>query len=178
MRVNKLVKVISFLLVIPCVAALFVACKNEPSETDGKEAFIDQLKRDFATSENDEAIEFTADPFAQLADLSAMFSIDVSLRENRVYLNGTLYDSIKLITSPEISYDERLLIGTNPSITNDEVATVMQKIQSSESCYVLETESATPHAKAQKIAVYIIDGKYYFVSYSNYDNNELIRIHY
>ena len=50
----------------------------------------------------------------------------------------------------------------------------MQKIQNSETCYMLETESTT--AKAKKIAVYIVDGKYYFVNFSS--SNELIRIHY
>lgn len=175
MRSIKFIRVLSFILLFSCISASFVGCNRENKDdlTD-KEKFINQIKYDFNSFVNGKTIEFTVEPFAQLADLSAMFSIDFKILESCIYLNDILYDSIKVIGSPEISYNNALLASANESVTNDEVVTIMQKMQNSETCYILETESTT--AKAKKIAVYIIDGKYYFVNFSN--SNELIRIHY
>ncbi len=175
MRYVKFIKVVSFILLFSCISASFAGCNRENKDdlTD-KEKFINQIKQDFNCISDCDTIEFTAEPFAQLADLSAMFSIDFKIYEGRIYLNDILYDSIKVIDSPEISYNNALLTSVNESATNDELFTVMQKMQSSETCYMLETESTA--AKSKKIAVYVIDGKYYLVNFSNSD--ELIRIHY
>ena len=174
MRYIKFIKVVSFILLFSCISISFVGCNRKNDNLTDKEKFINQIKQDFNCTSDCGAIEFTVAPFAQLVDLSAMFSIDFKLVENCIYINDVLYDSINVISSPKISYNDTLLTNASASTTKDEVATVMQKMLNSEACYILETESST--AKAKKIAVYIIDGEYYFVSFS--DSNELIRIHY
>lgn len=175
MRYVKFIKVVSFILLLSCISSLFVGCNTEKNnDLTDKEKLIVQIKQDFNNAVNDEIIEFTANPYAQLVSLSAMFSLDFKILENCIYINDVLYDSVKVINSPEISYNATLLENANELVTKDEVTTVMQKIQNSETCYMLETESTT--AKAKKIAVYIVDGKYYFVNFSS--SNELIRIHY
>ena len=171
----KFIKVVGFILLFSCFSTAFAGCNRENNDdlTD-KEKFINQIKQDFNSSVNGEIIEFVVEPFAQSANLSAVFSIDFKILEGGIYFNDILYDSIKVISSPEISYNNALLSSANKSVTNDEVVTIMQKMQNSERCYMLETESNITISK--KIAVYVIDGNYYFVSLSNSD--ELIRIHY
>lgn len=190
MRKNNLVRTVFLILLLSAVLLSAVGCHraskyilpdnseiNVESDNDDltdKSKFIGKINADFNISENSETTEFTAEPFAQMADLSAVFSVDFKISENSIYIGDTLYESVKVISSPEISYNNALLASANKSVTNDEVFATVQKMQSCEACYMLETESTT--AKAKKIAVYVIDGDYYFVSFSN--SNEISRIHY
>ncbi len=175
MRSIKFIRVVSFILLFSCISALFCGCKSENNDdlTD-KENFINQIKQDFDCTSDCDAIEFTAEPFAQSATLSAAFSLDFKILENCIYINDILYDSFYISNEPEISYNEALLVSINKEVTNEEVNNVIQKVQNCENCYMLETQSADSISK--KIAIYKIDDVFYFLSLNT--GNQLIRIFY
>lgn len=79
--------------------------------------------------------------------LSASFSVDVKLADNNIYINEALYDSVNIVNSPEISYNQASLKSTNKSVTDAEVLEIVRKIQNHESCYILETQSAKSISK-------------------------------
>ncbi len=175
MRYVNFIKVVSLFLLFSCISISFAGCNRESNDDlADKENLINQIKQDFNCTSDSGAIEFTIDGFAQSATLSAAFSVDVKIADNNFYFNEILYDSFYISNDIEISYNEDLLVSINEKITNEEVKDVIQKIQSCNNCYMLETQNANSISK--KIAIYKIDDVYYFLSLNTH--NQLIRIFY
>ena len=173
---KKLIRVVSFILLFSCISLLLVGCDGIPDGnfTD-KESLINLIKQDFISSEGSEATEFTAHTFAIDATLDSSFSIDVKIIEDEIYLNDVLYETVKVVDYPKLNYNKLIFIKSKDSAGNKKIAEIFNSILSSESCYMLETES-TATGLSKKMAVYIIDRTYCIVSFS--ESNELIRIHY
>ena len=137
-----------------------------------KHQFINQIKQDIGSDTG----EFSASPFAQECTLSFSYLIDVKIVEDEIYLNGFLYDDVKIANNSKIIYDEFILDTANKSVSNEECKEIIKKLQSCESCYLLETQSS--EAISQIIAVHKIEGKYYFSSFWPEIEGMVIRIHY
>jgi hypothetical protein len=148
----------------------------EFSETNlsDKQKLVEQFKQDFG--DNSGTILFTADTFAQDMTLSWMYSIDVRITDNNIYLNDDLYDDVTIIDGSQISCDEKLIKGASAETSDDECSRIIQSIISCESIYVLESEKDDGNTK--KIAIYIIDDSYYFLSFHPDADIGVIRIHY
>ena len=172
MRKTKLMRTVIMMLLFSCLVAAFVGCESlQDSGVSHKEKFIEQLKQDADVDSG--TIEFTADPFAQGISLSWMYSIDVKIDNGNIYLNDDLYDNVEIISNPEITYNTELF-GCTDTFDDEKVADVLGKIKNSESCYMLETKNSDGTSK--EIAVYRIDGVYYFLSFL--EDYEVLRIHF
>lgn len=113
---------------------------------------------------NEEPIVYTAMPFVSGWIVSGVFPLEFKCAENNnFYLNGTLYENIGLC--------ENFDVDLEAFETDEQRTIVLEKIKNAESCFVLE--ATTEKAYMQKIAIYTIDGVYYFLD--NYDGT-VIRV--
>ena len=119
--------------------------------------------------------EFAADPFADAMVLSWMYSINLKKIEDNIYLNDLLCDSCEMISNPEITYNEASLRSVNKEVTDQEVFDVMEKIKSSDSCYMLRVRKND--GTIQEISAYNVDGMYYFLTFYPNIEGQLLRIH-
>ena len=164
-------KTVVTVLILFNVLTLFSGCV--PTQNDNmsdKQRFIKQMKQSFG---NDNSIEITAAPFAQYAPLSAVFSLDVEIFEDNIYVGGDLYDKVEYVRNPEIAISD--FDSANKDVTDEECLEIIEKIKNGKSCYILETESAKVESK--KIAVYVIDDVYYFLSFMQNSEEQVARIH-
>jgi hypothetical protein len=146
----------------------------EFSETNlsDKQKLVEQFKQDFG--DNSGTILFTADTFAQDATLSWMYSIDVRITDDKLYLNDDLFDNVTMIDGSQIKCNEELLLNADTKITYEEYSQIIRSITTCESIYILESEKDD----GKKIAICIIDDSYYFLSFHPDANIGVIRIHY
>ena len=165
-------KTVAMALILLNVLTLLSGCV--PTRNDNmsdKQRFIKQMKQSFG---NDDSIEITAAPFAQHASLSAVFSLDVEISEDNIYVGGNLYDKVEYVRNPEIAISD--FDSANKDVTDEECLEIIEKIKNGKSCYILETESAQVESK--KIAVYVIDDAYYFLSFMQNSEEQVGRIRY
>jgi hypothetical protein len=117
--------------------------------------------------DSSETIEFRAEPFLQSNALSWMYSLDVRIEGELIYLNDILYDKITYVEGFNLDY------GPLFPVVYESITAEIDKINSQKGCYILETDSDSKAGK--KIAMYIIDDTYYFVRF--FDNGSVMRIH-
>ena len=118
-----------------------------------------------------EMIKFSAESFRQEVALSACYPISVEIKIKDIYLNYLLYDEVEYVSAPNVTYSTGLLAGADAA-----TAEVLEKIKNSDFCYMLTRSKAHPQdSLSANIAVYEIDGVYYFLSF--FDNGEVMRIH-
>ena len=173
MKKSKLIRTIGFIMLFVYILNTFVGCavsKNNGLSYEQK--FIEQLKRDFMIEEKSSII--TAKPFAQQISLSAVFSLEIKIVEGNIFIRDCLYNRIDYIDSREISFGDTAFIGVRSETTDEEYSEIIEKIKNTDNCYMLETDDAKSVSK--RVAVYVIDGTYYFLSVIN--DNEVLRIHY
>lgn len=123
-------------------------------------------KDDFGANEG--KTEFKADHFLQGVNLSWSYSINVSVDNGNIYLDGVLYkESYK--QSHGVLVDEALIADAKTKGREE----ILNKIRDADFCYELTTDEETK--LGQRIAVYKIDRTYYFVNF--YENGNVLRIH-
>ncbi len=113
--------------------------------------------------------ELRADPYLQRGYLSWAYSLDIKIENGKISLCGITYDKISYVKGLSLSYDTSLLWGAR----EEEKKETLEKIKNQEGFYMLETSGNSSFGK--RIAVYYIDGSYYFSSL--YENNDVMRIH-
>ena len=127
------------------------------------------------TTENDGIVTLRAEPYIQSPALSWEYSLDIEIKDGKIYINGVLYEESSSIP-PVVLYSEGFLAhaGYTDEINDTEITNILTKIKNGESCYLLETSQDSK--AGQKISVYEIDDFLYFVRF--FDNGEVMRIHY
>ena len=104
----------------------------------------------------------------QGVNLSWSYSINVSVDNGNIYLDGVLYkESYK--QSHGVLVDEALIADAKTKGREE----ILNKIRDADFCYELTTDEETN--LGQRIAVYKIDRTYYFVNF--YENGNVLRIH-
>ena len=113
-------------------------------------------------------IEFCAEPIFENGAISWMYSMDVKIDNEKIYLNEILYDQVSYVEDVKLDW------GTPMSGINkqEEMMEAIGKINSQTGCYMLET---TGESKYGKIAMYVIGDTYYFVRF--FDNGQVMRVH-
>ena len=106
---------------------------------------------------------FTANIFANGSAMPARFPLEVEIDNGNIYLSNTLYECVGIIQNPEITYNQTMLRNVKAGSKADWKLEILEKIKSSETCYVLKA--------ADEIFVsyllYYIDGTYYFLNSIN-----------
>ena len=171
---NLLRKSIGLMLILILILFILISamgCRDQVPVTSDKSLFLDRIKQD-AANEND-VVEFIAETLVQDISLSWEYSINVKVVNENIYLNDVLYDEVKIVNDPQISYSKGLLLD-NDSTFGDDLSNALEKIKNSDKCYALSSGEGNTVSKS--VSVYIIDGIYYFVSCT--EKGEVIRIHY
>lgn len=109
-----------------------------------------------------EDLSFNAGLFAQYVGLSWGYTLNITVDDGKIFLNDILYENAGTISNPTIVYNQALLQYFELEEDKEEKSDVLEKIKNSETCYVLETQADSKYG--QKIAVYYIDGVYYFLN--------------
>lgn len=124
-------------------------------------------------SENNGIIHLYAPTFFQDV-LSWMYSLDIMIEDNKIYINDRLYEKSSS-EPPEIVYPDGFFPRAShyDERNNTEIATTLEIIRDSEPCCVLETDEECSTGKL--LSVYEIEGSYYFVRFN--DNGLVMRIH-
>ena len=159
-------KTIAMALILLNVLTLLFGCNMSD-----KERFIKKIKRSFGGGDS---IEITAAPFAQDMAINAVFSLDVEISGDNIYVDGNLYDKVEYVRNPEITINH--FSSANKDVTDEECLEIIERINKGKSCYMLETESTKVESK--KIAVYVIDNVYYFLSFIPNSEEQVGRIRY
>ena len=120
---------------------------------------------------NTEKVRFEAQPFIQDASIIyVQWDMRFEISEYGVFIDNTLYDSAKIISNLTITYPVKIASATNTDM--DTMISILEKIQNSETCYLLETKKQ----KDYQVAVYVIDNLYFIVSFR--ENGIVAKIHY
>ena len=114
-------------------------------------------------------IAFCAEPIFENGAISWMYSMDVKIDNEKIYLNEILYDQVSYVEDVKLDW------GTPMSGNNkqEEMMEAIGKINSQKGCYILETASESKLGK--KIAMYVIGDTYYFIRF--FDNGQVMRVH-
>lgn len=115
-----------------------------------------------------QVIEFCAEPILENGAISWMYSINVKIDNEKIYLNEILYDQVSYVEDVKLDWGTPMS-GNNK---NEMMTEAIGKINSQTGCYILET---TSESKYGKIAMYVIGDTYYFVRF--YDNGQVMRVH-
>ena len=156
-------------------SGMLVGCKEIPrDDLCDEQALVDQWRQESHTENG--IVEFTAHTFAQPGFLSFMYSINVKVNEDKIYINDVLYDKIEYLSNPDITFEQDFhKISENGKVLSEEdISETLEKIKLSKNCYMLKTENAD--TLSESIAVYDLDGIYYFLSF--YKESTVLRIHY
>ena len=110
-------------------------------------------------------IAFCAEPIFENGAISWMYSMDVKIDNEKIYLNEILYDQVSYVEDVKLDW------GTPMSGNNkqEEMMEAIGKINSQKGCYILETASESKLGK--KIAMYVIGDTYYFIRF--FDNGQV-----
>ena len=113
---------------------------------------------------------FTARPFADCGAFNWQYSLKVRVVEDRIYLNDVLYREI-----PNEGFKMTNANGFfHCWVEGKDTKDFLEKLNSSKMHCLLEAETESKFG--QQIAVYDIDGAFYFLSF--YNSSEVMRIHY
>ena len=103
--------------------------------------------------------------------MSAWFSLEVEIDNDKIYLGKTLYECVGIIENPTITYSKYLLEDLEDDENAEEKLEILEKIKNSQTCYLLKTDNE----ELISYSLYYIDGTYYF---SNSISGKPSRIHY
>lgn len=92
-----------------------------------------------------------------------MISLDVKIDNGNIYLSDTLYECAGIIQNPEITYNQSMLWNVKVGSKADWKLEILEKIKSSETCYVLKDAGGN----RTSYLLYYIDGVYYFLNSIN-----------
>jgi hypothetical protein len=106
--------------------------------------------------------QLTAELFIQSVAISSMYSLDIEVVGDMIRVNNTLYKKAGRVTDPEITYEQSLFWWAEHQDPSGHITEVLEKIQDSESCYVLEAENYA--STGMRVVIYEIDGMYYFAT--------------
>ncbi len=115
-------KTIALVLILLNVLTLLFGCNMSD-----KERFIKKIKRSFGA---DDSIEITAEPFALHATFSAVYSLEIKIVEDNIYIEDSLYNKIDYIDSREILFDDTIFFCVNKETTDEEYSKILEKIKS------------------------------------------------
>lgn len=152
------------------------ASKSEEGNNDQKPFDIDRNNAsalvffsDIAQND-DRTVSFTAETYAQDAALSWLYSLEIEIRHEEVYINDIRYEQVIPATPIILSCAaERFLVFDGTS----EITDTLKAIVNSDCSCVLQASESSGFGK--QILVYKIIGTYYFVR--TYDNGTIMRVH-
>lgn len=126
------------------------------------------------TTENDGIVILRAEPYFN-PGISWEYSLDIEIKDEKMYINGVLYEESSSVP-PVIIYSDSFLAmaAVIDENYNQEITDILQKIKNCDSSYLIETKQDS--SAGELISIYEIEGAYYFVRF--YDNGEVMRIHY
>lgn len=116
-----------------------------------------------------QTIEFCAEPILENGAISWMYSINVKIDNEKIYLNEILYNHVSYVENMKLDWGTPMSGGGREELMIDTIG----KINGQKGCYILET---TGESKlGQKIAMYVIGDTYYFIRF--FDNGQVMRVH-
>jgi hypothetical protein len=149
--------------------------KETPIDVEGERNGVDQPNKTFLDNiegSRDNKIEFSADTYIQHPALSWVYSLDVTMEDGHIYLNEILYDTVSYEETNDLLLGDAFMAFAN---SDQEISATLEKIKSCKGRYIIKTSNE--HARCgEKIAVYDIDGSYYFLSFFE-ENGYVMRIH-
>lgn len=121
-------------------------------------------------SNNDSTISFTAEPYVQEAVLSWLYSLEIEIRHEEVYINGIRYEQVAPTTPITLS-----CVAEHFPVSDDtsEITDTLNAIVNSECGCVLQASKTSGFGT--QIFVYRINSTYYFVR--AYDDGTIMRVH-
>ena len=152
-------------------SSTFYGCLAQRENISDKQKLIEQIKQ--SCDNYDQTVNISANPLAQNASLSAVYPLNIQIHDDNIYVFNIMYNNVKYVSNPNLVLDE-MLISCNQEITNEECFEILEKIRSTQNCYILESDDSGENS--QKIAVFLIDDTYYFLSI--FSVNKVSRIHY
>ena len=165
-------RLVALVMMFSCTVALLAGCVSiQLGGQSDKQAFLKQIKQ--ITNTSSDAV-FDSKPYAQVADLSAVFPLEVEIIGTDIYICGAHYDRVSLISGSALKWNDTSLVSVDLSVTKEEVYEVLTKLRDSGNYYLLETDQST--AAYTRIAVYFIEDRCYFVSIG--EGDAVDRIHY
>ena len=112
-----------------------------------------------------------ADLYFDAPYISMAYELTIEIVDNCFFINGIAYDEIVYVKNHNVVYDEVLIwYASNYYLTEYEI---LQRIQNEEGCYILTPEIRNSYGFL--IAIYEIDGAYYFLA--SYEQDIVLRIH-
>lgn len=110
-------------------------------------------------------IEFCAEPIFENGAINWMYSMDVKIDNEKIYLNEILYDQVSYVEDVKLDWGTPMSGNNKP----EEMMEAIGKINSQKGCYILESKLG------KKIAMYVIGDTYYFIRF--FDNGQVMRVH-
>lgn len=158
----------------PTIRYSFVIANGEIELTKGESlytSFIPSLvsvwKEKFGPTEGKK--EFEATPLLQGVNLSWSYSIEVDVAGNYIYLNNVSYKE-SAVRNDIVKYDEALLLDAKEK----GLEAVLDKITDADYYYMLKITEGSSHL-GKNVAVYEIEGVFYFLTFN--ESGNVIRIH-
>lgn len=127
-----------------------------------KDCYLEHDPTETPSDPLDGKTQLTAEMFIQSVAISSMYSLDIEVVGDKIRINNTLYKKAGRVTDPEITYEHTLFSWAEHQDPSGHIVEVLEKIQNSESCYVLEAENYA--STGMRVAIYEIDGMYYFAT--------------
>lgn len=141
--------------------------KSKTFHTPFIPSLVSVLKEKFGPTEGKK--EFEATPLLQGVNLSWSYSIEVDVAGDYIYLNNVSYKASAVLNNI-VKYDEALLIDAKEK----GLEAVLDKITDADYYYMLKiTEGSSQLGK--NVAVYEIEGVFYFLTFD--ESGNVIRIH-
>ncbi len=120
------------------------------------------------TPPSDPPKALSAKPYMQPLAMSAVYSLEITVDGDTIYVNNKAYKYISYEENLELTYENFAPIDENEDKT--EANATLEKLKTQKGCHIIEHKDHS----TSRIAIYQIDGIYYFVSYT--DGNA-VRIH-
>lgn len=140
--------------------------KNEPKD------FVKEMTDKMKAAGYSE-MKLTANFYYQSCHLDSITKLHIEFVDDYVSIKGYIYDDISYESDyKDLKFDEDGLLNY-AQYADPEVYELLQKIQNTKFCYVLKTDAKSGYGL--KIAVYEVDGAYYFLS--SFEADEVMRIY-
>jgi hypothetical protein len=141
--------------------------KGETFKTPFIPSLVSVLKEKFGPTEGKK--EFEATPLLQGVNLSWSYSIEVDVAGDYIYLNNVSYKESAVMNNI-VKYEDALLIDAKEK----GLEAVLDKITDADYYYMLKITEGSSHL-GKNVAVYEIEGVFYFLTFN--ESGNVIRIH-
>ncbi len=108
-----------------------------------------------------------AETYMQPIAMSAVYSLEITVDGDTIYVNDMAYQYVSYEEDLELTYEHIAPIKKDEAEAN----ATLEKLKAQKGCHVIENKDRN----SNRIAIYQIEGIYYFVSYT--DNGNAVRIH-